>query len=214
MVSQEKSVSYRSENIYLTKNTLTPKTKNVWLVFHGIGYLSKYFAKYFDVLDPEENYIIIPQAPSKYYLGNEYKYVGASWLTKENTKLEINNVMNYVDAVFEAEKIPEQLNLILFGFSQGVSIATRWMAYRKVPCKMLILYAGGIPNELEPEHFDFLDLDNTSIKMVYGDQDEYLSPERLKKERIKLETLFQGHAKLVAFEGGHEMKPEILKGLV
>ena len=87
MASAEKTVTYQSKNIYMTLNTLTPKTKNVWLAFHGIGYLSKYFARYFDVLDPEENYIIVPQAPSKYYLGNDYKYVGASWLTKEQTKL-------------------------------------------------------------------------------------------------------------------------------
>ncbi|MEX0314770.1 MAG: esterase, partial [Allomuricauda sp.] len=102
----EKIVSYTSKNSYLTMNQLTNKTRNVWVVFHGIGYLSKYFIKYFEGLDSTENYIIAPQAPSKYYLKNEYKYVGASWLTKENTTLEIENVMNYVDSVFEAESIP------------------------------------------------------------------------------------------------------------
>ncbi len=214
MASEEKTVTYQAKNIYMTLNTLTPKTKNVWLVFHGIGYLSKYFARYFDVLDPDENYIIVPQAPSKYYLGNEYKYVGASWLTKEHTKLEINNVMNYVDAVFESEKIPEHLNLILFGFSQGVSIAVRWLARTKVSCKALILYAGGIPNELEQSDFDFLDWNHTSIKLVYGDQDTYLTEDRLKTELPKLEKLFEGKAEVIVFNGGHEMRREILSDIV
>ena len=214
MVSQERSVSYKTENIYLTLNTLTSKTKNVWLAFHGIGYLSRYFSKYFDGLDATENYIIIPQAPSKYYLDNQYKYVGASWLTREYTNLEIANVLNYVDAVFEAEKIPADLNLILFGFSQGVSIATRWLVHRKIQCKSLILFAGGIPNELTKADFDFLDWNRTSVKIVYGNRDRYLNEERMKKERVKAETLFQGHAEMVVFDGAHEMKPEMLPSLI
>ena len=68
----EKSVRYNSTNTYETLNGFTDKTKNVWIVFHGIGYLSKYFLKYFDELNPVDNYIIAPQAPSKYYLNNSY----------------------------------------------------------------------------------------------------------------------------------------------
>jgi hypothetical protein len=50
----EKSVRYNSTNTYETLNGFTDKTKNVWIVFHGIGYLSKYFLKYFDELNPKE----------------------------------------------------------------------------------------------------------------------------------------------------------------
>jgi len=74
----EKQVSYQIKNSYSTLNNYTEKTKNVWVVFHGIGYLSRYFLKYFKHLDPEENYIIAPQAQSKYYLNNKYRHVGAS----------------------------------------------------------------------------------------------------------------------------------------
>lgn len=214
MPHDEKSVSYTTENTYLTHNQLTDKTKNVWLVFHGIGYLSRYFVKYFNQLDPEENYIIVPQAPSKYYLKNEYKYVGASWLTKENTSTEIKNVLNYIDAVLEAENLPQDINLMLFGFSQGVSVAMRWWANEKVQCKQVVLYAGGIPNELKKEDFDFVDYDTTKVKLIYGDSDEYLTPERLQVEKQKIETLFQGNAKIISFKGGHEVKPEIINGLM
>ena len=214
MASIEKTVSYSAQNTYLTLNALTSKTKNVWMAFHGIGYLSHYFSKYFKGLNPEENYIILPQAPAKYYLKDEYKYVGASWLTKENTALDLQNVLNYVDAVFEAERIPEHLNLILFGFSQGVSIATRWLVHRKIPCKALILYAGGIPNELTREDFDFVDWDLMAVKIVYGDKDAYLVPERLEAEKIKIGFLFQGKAEIITFEGGHEVQPKIIESLL
>ena len=67
----EKQVSYQTANTYTTLNARTDKTENVWVVFHGIGYLSKYFLKYFRHLDQEKNYIVAPQAPSKYYLNGK-----------------------------------------------------------------------------------------------------------------------------------------------
>ncbi|WP_317164637.1 esterase [Flagellimonas sp. CMM7] len=210
----EKTVSYSTKNTYVTLNELTSKTKNVWLVFHGIGYLSRYFLKYFKGLDAQENYIIAPQAPSKYYLKNEYKYVGASWLTKENTAAETDNVMNYIDAVLDAEQIPPNYNLILFGFSQGVSIATRWIIRRKINFKSLILYAGGIPNELKKEDFDYIDWHSSKVKIVYGNADEYMNRERLKTEKNKIENLFQKNAEIISFVGGHEMKSEIIETLI
>ena len=214
MSNKEKTVCYTTQNTYLTQNELGPKTKNVWLVFHGIGYLSRYFVKYFNGLNAEENYIIVPQAPSKYYLKNEYKYVGASWLTKENTATEVKNVLNYIDAVLKAENLPENINLILFGFSQGVSVATRWLASKKANCKLIALYAGGIPNELCETDFDFLDHDTTKVKIIYWDQDEYLNLERLQAEKVKIDRLFQGRAEIITFKGGHEVKPEIVQELL
>ena len=91
-MSKEKRLSYTISNTYSTLNEHTENTKTVWLVFHGIGYLSRYFLKYFKHLNPEENYIIAPQAQSKYYLNGEYRHIGASWLTKENTEEEIKNM--------------------------------------------------------------------------------------------------------------------------
>lgn len=214
MNAMEKIVSYTSKNTYITLNSLTPNTKNVWIVFHGIGYLSRFFVRYFEGLNSDENYIIAPQAPSKYYLKNEYKYVGASWLTKENTALETENVLGYVDAVLEAETIPSDCNLVIFGFSQGVSVALRWMVKRKILCKQLILYAGGIPNELQKEHLDFIDWGTTRVNAIYGDSDEFLQDERLTKEKAKLKTLFGDSFEITTFDGGHELKPEILQNIL
>lgn len=209
----KKSVSYQSTNTYETLNKLTNETKNVWIVFHGIGYLSKYFLKYFDELNPTENYIIAPQAPSKYYLGNEYKHVGASWLTKENTKTEIENNLNYLNSVLEEEMIPAHCNVIVFGYSQGVSMAARWVARSKFVCQQLVLYAGGIPHELKAMDFQHLG-NSTRITIIIGNQDEYLTDEVLAKERKKSNDVFKGRAKELIFDGGHVVKKELLKGLV
>ncbi len=211
---EEKRISYKTTNSYSVLNQLNENTKNIWMVFHGMGYLSRYFLKPFTHLNAEENFFIAPQAPSKYYLNDQFKYVGASWLTKENTKEEIENLFSYIDSVAEEEKVFNCDKLILFGFSQGVSIVTRWMASRNIPCEKLVLYAGSIPNELLGKDFDFIDFNNTEVEIIYGNDDEYVSPERLKIEKQKIEKVFKGHGKITYFEGGHVIKPEILKKLI
>ena len=214
MSLEEKKVSYQTTNTYETLNTLTDKTKNVWIVLHGIGYLSKYFISYFNELNADENYIIAPQAPSKYYLKSNYKYVGASWLTKENRILETENVLQYLDAVFASEQIPDNCKLIIFGFSQGVSIATRWVASRQLKCAKLVLYAGGITKELTSDDFKCIHTHNTEVDVLVGDKDQYLNEEVLKRETKMIENLFQGKARLQIFEGGHEMKKALINSLV
>lgn len=214
MRKQEKQVIYKTINTYETLNELSDKTKNVWIVLHGIGYLSKYFIKYFEELDAEENYVIAPQAPSKYYLKNEYKHVGASWLTKENTLTETQNVIAYLNAVRETENLPEHCRLLIFGFSQGVSIAARWVSSQKIKCDDLILYAGGIPNELTAENFSFLEENRTSVIVLVGNKDAYINEERLKQESEKIQEIFHGRAQQIIFEGGHEIKKELIYQLI
>lgn len=208
MSQVEKKVTYQISNSYSTLNKLTSKTKNVWVVFHGIGYLSRYFLKYFKNLDPSENYIIAPQAQSKYYLTDDYRHVGASWLTKENTEAEIENMLAYLEEVYKAENLKDAPNLILMGYSQGVSVATRWVARNKIECSKLILHSGGIPKELQPEDFQFLK--NTEVVLIYGTGDKYLNEDRLKKEHSKANGLFGERLKIISFEGGHEVNIELI----
>ena len=208
----EKQVSYKITNNYTTLNKHTSKTKNVWVVFHGIGYLSKYFLKYFKDLNPEENYIIAPQAASKYYLNGKYTHVGASWFTKENTQTEVENALNYLEEVYQAEKLFTATNLIILGYSQGVSVATRWVSKKKIQCSQLILCSGGLPKELKP--IDFQHLKETKIHMIYGTNDPYMDEERLKNEQIHANQLFPNNLTVIPFDGVHEMKPSIIETLV
>lgn len=208
-MSIEKEASYSANNTYSTLNSLSKKTKNVWLVFHGMGYLSKYFIKYFSELNPEENYIIAPQAPSKYYQDKSFKRVGASWLTRENTHLETENVLNYIDAVFEKEVFENISNLIVMGYSQGVSIATRWVATRKIQCNKLILHSGGIPKELMAKDFEFLNPE-TEVIYLYGNKDQYISEARITEEELKGNTLFRDRLIIEVFDGLHEVNTDFL----
>lgn len=212
MSTSENYVSYETTNTYSTLNEYTAKTKNVWVVFHGIGYLSRYFLRHFKNLDPEANYIIAPQAQSKYYLSNEYRHVGASWLTKENTEAEIENVLKYLNEVYKKENLAAVPNLILLGYSQGVSVATRWVARRKIEPSQLIIHSGKIPAELEPGEFKFLK--KTKVKLIYGTEDPYLTEEDLTTEKKHAENLFGENLGFIPFEGGHEIREDIIQNFV
>ncbi|WP_323789070.1 esterase [Psychroserpens sp.] len=211
MKSTETEISYSINNSYSTLNTLTKNTKNVWFVCHGMGYLSRYFIQYFKELNPQENYIIAPQAQSKYYQAPKFKHVGASWLTKENTLVETENVMTYFDAIFEKESIPEDKNLMVFGYSQGVSVAMRYLAKRKLQCTHLILHSGGIPKELTPKEFEHT---NPKVTLIYGTQDEFLNDERIAYEIERAETLFGNNLSVLPFKGKHVVNVELINSLV
>jgi len=238
MKSNEKEVSYTIKNTYSTLNQLTPKTKKVWIVFHGLGFLSRYFIKNFKNLNPEENYIIAPQAQAKHYLNGKYVHSGACWLTKENTAFEIENVMTYIDRVFEAENIPENIELVVLGFSQGVSIATRWVASRKnklpegrtieelnldvkhreinplgyrpaIKCDALFLYAGKVPREFTADDFKHV----KKVKLIVGDKDEYITPQLLEDEKAYAKQLFGNRIDYIIFDGAHVVDTDVIASL-
>lgn len=208
----EKEINYTTTNSYSTLNQLTKHTKNIWLVFHGMGYLSKYFLRYFKSLNPEENYIIAPQAPSKYYIQPKM-HVGANWLTRDNTETGMQNIMNYIDAIFEVEHISKEKNLIVFGYSQGVSIASRYVTRRKLQPSQLVLHSGGIPKELNTDDFEFLSR-NCKVKLIYGTKDEYLDNERIEIETKRANQLFDNRLEIIPFDGKHVVNVDIINNLV
>lgn len=206
----EKQATYQHTNTYSCLFQPNQETKNFWLACHGLGYLSKYFIRYFRLLEEEKNYIVCPQAPSKYYQGNDFKYVGASWLTKENTALETQNVIRYLEKVYQLEQPTTSQTKFFLGYSQGVSVLLRWMAQNKRQCHHLIIHSGSIPNELTTSDFVYLD-DSTKVHLVYGNQDEYIHSEKLTQQLRLANDLFGNRLDIHKFEGNHQVSTEFIK---
>jgi predicted esterase len=204
----EHKISYTTQKTYSTLNDMTDKTEYIWFVCHGIGYLSRYFINYFDGLNPQKHFIIAPQAPSKYYQDKQYKYIGASWLTREETALEMQNIKAYFDAIY-AEHIkpyPDK-KLIVLGYSQGVSVAMRWISGSKINCDKLLIHSGGIPEELTAQDFEALDF---RPHLIYGNSDPYINAERAKTELKKAKNLFGKKLEVMPFEGKHVVSREVI----
>ena len=208
MMREEKTVSYTTTNTYQTLNTFTQKTEVIWMVCHGLGHLTKYFLNHFEKLDPEKHYIIAPQAPSKYYQDKRYKYIGASWLTRENTDIEIENVLNYLDQVYTSEiqpKLNSRIKFCVMGFSQGVSVASRWISRRAISCDFFIVHSGSIPEDIDKDAFK-----KTMGFLTYGKEDPLLNSSRLKQQTSLAKELFDERLNILPFEGKHIVNDEIL----
>lgn len=186
------------------------------MVCHGLGYLSKYFIKYFEILDPTVNYVIAPQAPSVYYQDKAFKYVGANWFTRENVAVAKSGILNYLDEIYKTEIASVKTKdhrLILLGYSQGVSVICRWMAARKIECDDLVLHSGGIPEELEALDFKYLNND-TSVHLVCGRQDQYLTAQRVTAQMTLANNLFEKRSNTHFFDGKHEFNQALIKTII
>ncbi len=139
------------------------------------------------------------------------KHIGACWLTKENTKKETNNVINYFNEIFANENIPSSCNLILLGFSQGVSVITRFIAKSGIKFNKLIVYAGKIPTELSKN--DFKHIDNKSkVYLVYCANDLYIDEKTVNLEKKKAKNLFN-NISTINFDIAHEINASIVNQL-
>ncbi|SCX95411.1 Predicted esterase [Nonlabens sp. Hel1_33_55] len=208
-----KTVSYKHTNSYEVLYPIKKSTENIWICFHGLGYLARFFKKYFKDFDPDIHAVFVLQAPSKFYLGKEFKHVGASWLTKVDTVQEMKNNINYIDQVLEIEDLLDDPRLVFMGYSQGVSIATRYLKHYARSIKALILHSGSIPDELNEEDGQLFRQTANRIIHIVGTKDEYLTDERIKKEQQKIDLLFRDTCELHRPDIKHEVDTQLLKSI-
>lgn len=204
---KHKIVVEKTAHYYSLGNISTAKT--LWFVLHGYGYNANYFIHKFDVLADEENLVIAPEGLSNFYVTGVSGRVGASWMTKENREDEIQDYLNYLNSLYET--ILSQIDLIevkvnIIGFSQGGATAARWVSDNKIKCANLILWASVFPDDME---FEVLKT-NTNSFLLYGDDDEYVTPERIDKQKAILEKA-NINCKLIEFKGKHDVPAEVLK---
>ena len=209
-IMEEQHITYQHSAPYYKLNSYTKKTKRIWIVFHGYGQLAKFFIRKFEHLDKDENYFIVPQGLHKYYLEGFYGRVGASWMTKEDRLNDIQNQYAYIDAVLENEPIDwENVELIYFGFSQGVATMTRYAAHAKRVFNQMIIWAGTFPPELQFEDFKYL-TGSEKVKYFTGTQDPFLEEGMEEKQRIRVMEAMDIEPEVIWFEGKHEVIPDLL----
>jgi predicted esterase len=197
---------------YTQLGEFTHNTKTVWLVCHGYGQLAPYFAQHFNQLDPETNVIIAPEGISKLYLQGFSGRVGASWMTKEHRLDEIQDYITYLDLLLWkiSREAPQTFRLNILGFSQGAATVCRWVAASKVNCDKLVLWAGHFPEDVEvPES---LTTNVKKIYLVYGDQDDFITPEKVKDQEHVFKNLNFNY-QLIRFNGKHELNNTVLQQL-
>ncbi len=199
---------------YCQIGEINEKTEAVWFVCHGYAQLATFFIKKFEGLDLNKNCIIAPEGLSRFYLRGFVGRVGATWMTKEDRLNDIENYVNYLDAVYKHvlyDKDLTNLKIIFFGFSQGVATICRWATQSTLNFDKLILWAGIIPPDMNHNQVAKR-LSSKPIFVVYGDNDPYIKePEKLEQQRLIEE--YDLAPKTIIFNGEHDIHEDTLINL-
>ena len=208
----KKQISISKTGKYSQIGKCSKKINNVWIVLHGYGMLSEYFVKKFECIINETTLVIAPEATNRFYLGNNYNRVGASWMTKLDREQEISDNILFLDKLFSIIKKDighDNFKLNTLGFSQGGPALVRWLMSNKLNTNSLILWGSDIPK-------DSLVIENKSrwnsmnLKIVIGKNDEYINEEK-KQEFVGVIKSYGLKYDLIEYEGSHKIIDEELK---
>ena len=199
---------------YFTLGEIHKNIEQVWIVCHGYGQLANIFLRSFRIINNEKNFIIAPEGLHRYYVSGLKGRVGASWMTSEDRHIEIKDYVKYLDEVYnkimnDFENKDVQVNAL--GFSQGAVTLSRWLLEGISEVDNIILWSSGLPDDIDLRKFNEL-LVQSKLWFVVGKDDELMTIERVKLEIKKLEKHDIDY-KIKMFEGGHEIKSNILKSL-
>ncbi len=183
----------------------------VWYVLHGYGQLAQYFVQKFKPLSEKGICVIAPEGLSRFYLQGNLGRVGATWMTKENRLMDIENYITYLDSIHQKEIGKRNIKTTLFGFSQGAATVMRWAMNGKINFDRLILWAGLFPPDMDFEKGAEL-LKDKKIIEVLGKQDRFITKDRM-EEMMQLNLKLKINPTIIEFEGRHEIDESVLKKL-
>lgn len=211
--SLKKRIKVEFEAEYCLSHEPTFKETEVWILFHGYGQLAEFFICKFLPFDTAHRLFVVPEATNYSYLKDFQGRVGANWMTSHERELAIENNHRYLDQLMEqilsGFENPPIVNV--FGFSQGVATATRWASRWIGNVNEFILWAGGFALDLELD-VSRQNFEKTQFISVLGDQDEFVTPENLQKQRDLVGSLGK-EVKKISFSGGHIIDSEVLKSI-
>ncbi|CAN5442821.1 esterase [soil metagenome] len=219
MATEEKNVAFEFKGRYYKSGNLDSSTKQVWIVIHGYGQLAQYFVKKFQKLTENDICVIAPEGLSRYYLsdlteqGRPDNKVGATWMTRENRLMDIENYVQYLNTVYKTELANySNIPVTLLGFSQGCATVCRWASDGKIKFDKLILWAGIFPPDIDFK-VGRAALSSKKIYMIVGDKDHFVTSERV-KEFDELASKLSIRPEKIVFDGKHEMNEGILMQLI
>ncbi|MEO1051693.1 MAG: hypothetical protein AAFX87_13780 [Bacteroidota bacterium] len=213
-MAEEINLNFSYKARYHKIGEISSKTKKVWFVLHGYGQLAKYFIKKFSILDNGENCIIAPEGLSRFYLQGFDGRIGATWMTREDRLNDIENYINYLTSVYnhELSNLGQTVEVCILGFSQGAATVSRWALSNEINFHSLVLWAGIFPEDMNFESGQSI-LKDKRVYNVYGTKDEFLTQERLDKQRVLCKKLGINPEE-ITFDGGHDINVEVLKSFL
>ena len=196
---------------YYTIGNAEKSVKKIWIVCHGYGQLASRIIQKFSDFDPAENFILAPEGLHRFYWKGFSNDVVASWMTKADRLDEIADYCNWLQLLYDeyVPKMSDDVEIILFGFSQGCATQVRWIVEKQPHFHRLILWAGLLPEDLDYSPL-LAYFGGKRLDFIYGDMDQFLTKDKLEQYKAFVAgTGLTMHYQ--EFEGKHEVHREMLK---
>lgn len=195
----------------------------MWVACHGYGQLGSRFARHLSGVAGEGRAVVVPEALNRFYLDDPRRppgphgrdsRVGATWMTREDREAEIEDYVEYLDALVahlaaerEAGVPPPRLTVL--GFSQGTATVCRWLALGNTRASRVILWAGRVPPEMHPMPKDS-PLRALPVLLVSGDEDPLVTTAAIHEECVMLQAAGV-RVEHRTYPGSHRLHAETLE---
>ena len=200
---------------YFTIGEPHASLRELWFVCHGYGQLAGRFVRHFESIDAPHRMIVAPEALSRFYVEISGKthadtHVGASWMTREDRLSDIEDNVEYLDAlhahVLSSLPMPPASFTVL-GFSQGVATAARWLERTSIHVDRALFWGGILPPDVDLSAARALRA--ARITVIAGTADEHATAEMLASQQARLAASGISFEH-VAFNGSHRIDREVL----
>ncbi|HUF66188.1 MAG TPA: hypothetical protein VMM17_09440 [Gemmatimonadaceae bacterium] len=203
---------------YVTLGGMDGEVREIWVVCHGYGQRAARFARGFEPIASHTRRIVAPEALSRFYLDppNAQTHgtgrIGASWMTREDRQAEINDYVEYLNALWrQVSAAQSEAKLVVLGFSQGAATAARWAVLGSASPALLVIWAGSVPRDLL-EGGALAKLSRIPLVLVVG-RDDRFAPDAVVEEEERVLRGCDLHPRVVRFDGGHSIDPAVLASL-
>ncbi len=190
---------------YSTFGQLNEKTKYFWFVLHGSKMQCEQMLYKFENFNPQEHFVVAPEALSRFYLKGFGGDVVAAWMTKRDRLHEIEDFSVYLSGLYNtfSGQLPNHCKKIVLGFSQGGTTMFRWLHHTKEVLDHLVAYSCWIPEDINLKEAA------TNLREIHslytiGNQDEYFNPQN----RQGLNSVISSNGlkiEMLEYEGDHRI---------
>lgn len=205
---------------YCTLGDLSVPASEVWIVCHGFAQLAREFIEEFRPIARPGTLIVAPEALNRFYLNRDggragaSARVGATWMTREDRLVEIEDYVRYLDEVRREmlDRPGRDVRVTALGFSQGTATVARWLAHGSARIDRVILWAGLLPPEIDPAGPARERLTSSDLHLVRGTRDDLLNAGQVAEQAEQL-TRAGVRFTMLEFDGGHRMDRSTLEGI-
>lgn len=205
-MANEQTIAVTTHGRYLVEPPAEGRSRGLIVGFHGYGESAEVqLERLKSIAGSGRTTLVAVQGLHRFYRGRTSDVV-ASWMTRQDRELAIDDNLAYVSAVIAsiARELDDRSPLVFAGFSQGVAMAFRSACASPLHVAAVVAVGGDIPPELSNGQLASV----PAALLARGSTDDWYTPAKWEADQTRLRA---AHVEVLAvgFDGGHEWHADV-----